>query len=720
MPKKREDQQPAAAKESFIKSESTPESMRQPARPTIMPQQQPQMIAPGSRAARRTVVPMQDGAGVLATNPVRDPQLENSVQEGNRLAAKDIVAAMRGETGGGEPRKRIGKEDIIKAARILQEYKKGKNTVDNRIIRAQEWWKLQNWKMIHQRKGINGSTIKKSSTAWLWNCVVGKHADAMDSFPEPVILPRMEEDKAQAKILSQIIPVILELSHFEDVYDEEQYQKFQEGTGGYFCGWDKTKMGGMGDISIKKFNLLQLFWEPGVEDIQDSANLFYTRLMDNEQLSRMYPQLEGKLGHALLVAKEYRTDDKVDTSKKSVLVDWYYHRWEDGKKILHYVQFVGEDVLYSTENDDDPEMADGLYHDGEYPFILDPLYKVAGSPAGYGYFDIAQDAQADIDAINQAMVQNAIVTSTPRFFLQGDGAINEDEFADWSKPFVHVNGGLAETSIRQIETVGIQNNALNMLDRKIDELKFVTGNSDVNNGGTPAGVTAASAIAALQEISGRTSKDTNRGSYRAYMKLISMVIERIRQFYSIPRQFRIMGPNSQEEFISFTNAKMQDQALSGGVGLQPGFRKPVFDVEVRAQRETAYSRLSQNELAVQFLGLGIFNPQMADQALMMLDMMEFKGKDELVGKIRQNGTLLESLFKVSQIAMALAEKYQDTEPGVAEMLANIMNMMAADAGLKPPAEQEVPGAETGGGRFSDEDARMEKAREQTHNSTRIE
>ena len=663
--------------------------------------------------------------GTYPAEPGRAPEAEvRAVRTGEEEQAFNLgqqmgAAGIAGSEAPAEAMRKIGKDEIIKAIHILEKYKAGKQSVDRRIIRAQEWWKLRNWEMIQEEKGVNGSTVQKSATAWLWYSIVGKHADAMDCYPEPIILPRMQEDKAEAKILSEIIPVVLQLNKFPIVYSREQYQKLQEGTGAYHVGWDKSKLGGIGDINISKVSILQLFWEPGIEEIEDSANVFFTRLVDNDQLEQMYPQLKGKLGHAQLVAKSYRTDDAIDTSEKSVLVDWYYHRWDGPRKVLHYCQFVGEEILYSTENEG---MQNGLYDDGEYPFVLDPLYEVQGSPAGYGYFDIGKDCQGDIDTINQAMVQNAVVTSTPRYFIQTDGGVNEDEFADWSKPFIHTSGMLGDQQLKPVITNGIQGNALTMLQNKIEELKFVTGNTDVNNGGTPSGVTAASAIAALQEQSGRTSKDTTRGAYQAYNKVIEKVIERIRQFYDIPRQFRILGPNGQEQFVNYSNAKLKEQELAGGMGMEPGLRKPVFDVEVRAQRENAYTKMSQNELAIQFLQLGVFNPQMTDQALMMLDMMDFKGKDELQQKVETKGTLQEELMKVAQIAMALAQKY---EPAVANQLGAVLNGMSADAGMNvggSGAQAEMPklAEAEAQGKPSEASANVRKAKAQVQESTRVE
>ena len=660
--------------------------------------------------------PQQDPA-VTQARAVRSAEEEAAYNLGARMGAQalaDQANPARAEVQGPQ---RVGEDRLIEAEKILMQYKQGKASVDRRIINAQDWWKMRNWAQIANQRGTRGATEIKSATAWLWNCIVGKHAEAMDSYPEPVILPRMREDKAEAQMLSEIIPVILQMNGFEDEYSKAMWQKFQEGTGGYHVGWDKSKLGGIGDISVKNINLLNLYWEPGVEDIQDSRNVFYVQLVDSEQLEQQYPQLKGKLKNAYLKPAEYRKDDSVNVDNKSVLVDWYYHTWNGPKKVLHYCQFVNHNVLYSTE---DSGEAEGLYADGEYPFVLDPLYPVHGSPAGYGLIDIARDAQTDIDTLNQAMVQNAVVTSTPRWFIQTDGQINEDEYADWSKPFVHTGGGLGEQSLRQITTSGIQGNALEMLSRKIDEMKFITGNTDVQNGGTPAGVTAASAIAALQEQSGRGSKDSSRSAYRAANRIYTMVIERIRQFYEIPRWFRILGQNGQEKFVEYSNAKLQDQQIAGGIGLENGFRKPVFDIDVRSERETSYTKLSQNELMIQMYQMGAFNPQNTDQIIMMLDGMDFKGKEEMEDKIRQNGTMLDALSQIGQVALALASQQ---DPALAQQLAQtIMGIVSDVAGGAAAPQQSaqpemVQGDQIQGG-LNQEAANVQKARAQVQNATR--
>ena len=191
-------------------------------------------------------------------------------------------------------------------------------------------------------------------------------------------------------------------------------------------------------------------------------------------------------------------------------------------------------------------------------------------------------------------------------------------------------------------------------------------------------MTAASGIAALQEAAGKTSKDSNKAAYRVYRELVYMVIERLRQFYSVPRIFRIIGDQGKKEYVQYDNSGLQVQQIPNLPGQEPGLRLPVFDIEVQAQRETVFNKMANNELGVQFWGMGIFNPQLVDQSLMLLKMMDFRGKEELIDQLEQQGTIREVLAMVAQIALqATADK-----PAIQAQLAQVLQGVAADIGMQ--------------------------------------
>ena len=647
------------------------------------------------------------------------PEAAEARTMGQRMGARGLLDMMglsqarKDELAGGRI---MTAERLNQATETLLRYKKGKASVNRRIIAAQQWWKLKNWEQIKQDRGVKAAVVHPSNTGWLWNCIVGKHADYVDSYPEPVILPRMQDDKAEAERLSKIVPVVMEINNFEETNSMCGWQKMTEGTGDYGVFWNSEKLNGLGDIDIQKVNTLNLYWEPGINDIEDSRNVFYISFEDKKELEEAYPELKGRLNSTKISADKYKTDDDQDLSDKAIVVDWYYKKNVNGRTVLHYCKYVNETCLYSSE---EAGLENGYYEDGEYPFVLDALFPVEGSPAGYGYIDIAKDTQADIDTLSQAMVRNAVVRATPRIFMRKDGGVNETEFADTSKPIIHVSGNLGTDTIRPVDVVSMGSEVHNMLQQKIDEIKFITGNTDVNNGGVPSGVTAASAIAALKEDSGRSSKDSTKATYRAYRKIVIKVIERIRQFYDIPRQFRIIGPQGQEEFTFYDNSGLQPQTINNLEGQEPGLRLPVFDIEVRAQRENAYTKMSQNELALQFFSNGMLNPQMTDQALIALGMMDFRGKDELEQKIQRQGTMQQALIQMGQIAMALAQKFQPeltAQIGMAlQGATGQQTAIPAGGGINPNLE--AP-ADNMSAPNPDENAIVKRAKERAANATR--
>ena len=532
-------------------------------------------------------------------------------------------------------RPRIGTEEVRRAADILRRYHAGKRQLEQRIIDNEQFWKLRHWQQM-EKIGQGGNPADPQPTSgWLVNCILSKHADAMDCYPEPTVLPREPGDREEAGKLTRILPVILKKNGFKRTYSSAWWYKLKSGCAVYGVFWDAGKLNGLGDISIRRMDLLNLFWEPGVTDIQDSPHFFSTELQDREALEERYPQAKGKADRGGWTLSRYLYDDAVDTSGKVLVVDWYYHTRENGRRVLQYCKFVGDTVLYATEND--PDMRNrGWYDHGRYPFVFDVLFPEEGTPTGYGYVDLCKSPQKQIDLMNQAILKNTLASATPRFFVRSDGAVNENEYADWTRPFVHTNGNLGSDSIAPIQTAGLDSVYVAILQSKIAEMKETAGNRDVANGGTAGGVTAATAIAALQEAGGKLSRNMIDDGYEAFSDVVTLCIELIRQFYSLPRQFRLLGVMGQEEFVSYDSRGLQPQAVDDGV--VSGYRVPEFDLEVSAQDENPYKTMEYNQLALQLFQMGFFRADMADQALRCLELMDFKNKDRLMSSILRGQT----------------------------------------------------------------------------------
>ena len=545
----------------------------------------------------------------------------------------------------------IGAEEVARAEQILQKYKVGKAALDQRLVDNELWFRMGHWKN-YQNPMMEGKP--QPSSGWLFNSIANKHADAMDTYPAPNVLPRAPDDEQTARVLSSVLPVVLEQADYEQVYSDTWWRKLKQGTGVKGVFWDPEQRGGVGEITVRPMNLLMLYWEPGVDDIQASPNFFSLSLEDTDQLTERWPQLEGHSTSALEVP-HYLHDGGLDTNGKSVVVDWYYKkRNAEGRRVLHYCKFCNGVVLYASEND--PEYAGrGFYDHGQYPFVFDPLFVEEDSPAGFGYIDVMKECQTAIDRMNHAMDENVLLSSKQRYVLSDAAGVNEEELADFSRDIVHVVGRLGDDSFRPLQTTGLQGNSLSYRNSRIEELKEISGNRDMTQGGTAGGVTAASAIAALQEAGRKLSRDMLKSAYRAFAKECYLIIDLMRQFYDEERIFRIIGETGRSEFVHFSGAALRAQALPGVGGVELGSREPVFDIVVSAEKKSTFSRLSQNETAKECYQLGFFAPRNADAALAALEMMDFEGIEKVRQRVRQNGTLAQRLEQLQSQLVQLKQ-----------------------------------------------------------------
>ena len=579
---------------------------------------------------------------------------------------------------------KIGKEQVQKAQSILQKYKDAKASLESRIVENERWYKVRHWEVVSAQQSGHKNDPRPTS-AWLFNSLANKHADFMDNYPEPNVLPREEGDKQNAKQLSEIMPVILERNEFEQTYNDAAWYKLKQGTSCYGVFWNNKLENGLGDIDIKQIDLLNIFWEAGIKDIQKSRNVFTVELVDKDLLEGQYPFLEGKLAGSTLDVKEYIHDENIDNSEKCAVVDWYYKLWDGSREVLHFCKFVGDEVLYASEND--PNYAErGFYDHAMYPFVFDTLFTIEDSPCGFGYVDIMKDPQMYIDKLNQIIIKNAFMAGKKRWFVKQSSAINLEQFADWDKDFVEVAGNLDESNLREFSVNPLPNFIVDHLQMKIDELKETSGNRDFSQGGTTSGVTAASAIAALQEAGSKLSRDMIKTSYRAFQQINYIVLELIRQFYDEIRSFRITGESGADQYVQFDNRHIREQKTIDPMTGEIDFRRPVFDIKITSQKQSPFNKIAQNELAKELYSMGVFNPQMTDQALLMLEMMDFEQKDLVIQKVQQNGTLMQTVQNLTAVAIKLAA-IVDKQNGT-----NTAAEVGAILGVQPSLAQPVPAA----------------------------
>ena len=174
--------------------------------------------------------------------------------------------------------------------------------------------------------------------------------------------------------------------------------------------------------------------------------------------------------------------------------------------------------------------------------------------------------------------------------------------------------------------------------QKILELKEIAANRDVSSGGTAQGVTAASAITALQEAGDKQSRAMITDSFDSYTAVVKMLIEVMRQYFDAERVYRITNTQGVNEYRRFSREKLlraeaQKDALGFTIGTK--YRRVDFDIEIVPQKQNAFRRETNNQTILALWGNGFFAPQNLDMSIAVLPFMQFDGKDAIVQKLSE-------------------------------------------------------------------------------------
>lgn len=518
-------------------------------------------------------------------------------------------------------RGKIDPDFISKALRMYQKYKGDKAELHKRIVDNNKWYKSNYSRLLNPK-----TNETEPATAFIFSAIENKYADAIDNFPVPNLLEREPSDTQTAKILSKIIPVQLEMSGYKKVYKDNWRRKLKHGTAVYGVFYNENKK----DIDIRALDILSVFCDMHVRDVQDSQFLFITNAVDNDILKEAYPDFKA-LFHGDASVESYSGIHQIED--RTEVIDCYYKK-ADGT--LHMIKFVGATVIDSTEDTEGYE--NGLYEHGMYPVIFDVLYPEEDCPFGFGIIDVIRNPQQYIDKLDGIIIKNAILSGKQRYLIKETGSVNEKEFCDYSKDIVHVAGSVDETNIKPIQANSLSNYVLEHRIEKINELKEVIGNRDFQQGGTTGSVTAASAITSLQQAGEKLSRAIIDDSYDAYKAVVIMIIELMREFYDEERVYRITNEIGGAEFAQFDNSMLMtpvEKRDAFGFVYDTEYKRTEFDIDVIPQRENPFTKESNNQTIMNLWNSGFFLPQNFDVSIIALQSMNFDGKEKVIEQIQE-------------------------------------------------------------------------------------
>lgn len=458
----------------------------------------------------------------------------------------------------------------------------------------------------------------RPTTPIIQSTVENVKADLMDNFPEAIIQPENPQDEQVAKVVEALIKQNHDASSYNKEYKKSAHDLLVIGWTAQEVGYDPLLNNGIGGAYIRHVDAHNILFDPQCSDIQDGRAVIKVASRTVQWLEQQYPQFAGEFAgdeYTLQQDKELTYDQ----TKSVLLLEYWWREFDpDTQRFkVHMAKAAGRKLLEDSRE----QKPEGYFAHGQYPFVVTTLFPRKGSALGYGFADMLGDQQRYSDKLDQIVLKNAYMASRIKLLVSRNSGIDEADIRDWSREYIE-GDQIGDTSIRWFQTSPLPQYILQYIENIRQSIKEESGANDFSRGNTASGVTAASAIAALQEASSKRSRMAARQMHEAYKDAVRLEIEVEREFNTLPREV-LLTIDGEQQVATFESAMLEKQG-------QYGNRIPMeFFISIKVQRENRWSQMAQNELVLQMVQLQVIPPSQA------VELMVFEGREAILTKMRQ-------------------------------------------------------------------------------------
>ena len=524
-----------------------------------------------------------------------------------------------------------GDEFVSAAYTLFDEFKNAYESEWTRLERNDRFYLGQHWEDMQSED----ADLAKPMTPVINSTVENMKADLADNFPQAIIQPEAPEDQEVADIVGALIRQNHDAMNYRKEYMNTVHDILVGGYGVQESGYDATANRNMGAGFIRYVNNHNILFDPQVTDLQLGRGVFKIMPQTIEYLNSRYPEHAGQFTTDTFNLKE---DNELtyDQAKSILMIEFWFKEWveegDQGHWAVHMAQMAGRRLLADSRD----ERPDGYFSVGEYPFVITTLFRRKNSCLGYGIPDLFGDIQKYSDKLDQIVLKNAALAAHNKLLNTISSGFDTADLRDWSKD---VHEGTQLNGLTWFPTPPLPQYIITESAAMRQTLKEESGANDFSRGNTASGVTAASAIAALQEMSSKRTRMIAMSLWDDYKTAVRYEIEFEREFNVLPREV-LLTVNGQQVTATFESAIMERQsALGNDVPIE-------FMISIKVERENRFTTTAHNELVLQMVQMGVLQPAQA------LELMVFEGKEQMLSRLVQQGPSPE------EIAMMQAQEQQ--------------------------------------------------------------
>lgn len=488
------------------------------------------------------------------------------------------------------------------------------------------------------------------------NCV----ADQMDNMPEALMLPETKELETVAEDLTDIVRFVMAHNNYESIHRRRVEDCFCTGTAVTQIAWDRDMDGGKGNVAIFRWPVESFLWDPASETIQDARALFKVSWHPKSWYEQHYPEKAKDIGSDEGVYSSLGVPDAQDESRpadedRTMLVEYWY-RLYDAKKRRYTINvaYLAGGILLEESKD--------VYSHGMYPFVLDVYTPIEGLPVGDGLIQECAPMMRYVNRYADYIDMNLRMSSKGRLLVDKAAGIDRDALLDWESDVIE-GDRIDSSALQWMQTQPFTGAVTQQMLQLQTDIKQDSGQNQFTRGETAGGVTAASAISALQEAGGKITRLRTNVLNQGFRGIVEQIMWLISQFYDKNRVMFVTG--DREGVAEQREVKADPKRLFGkqSSGHMP---PPPYTVQVQVQRRNPLRQQAQNELFMQAYSMSAQAGQYFPLSV-LFELLHVDGKERILPVLKQNETTQQQMQQMAQQLEQQQAQMQQMAQGMANL-----------------------------------------------------
>lgn len=581
------------------------------------------------------------------------------------------------------------KELIAQAYGRLQIWRDGCKEMHERAKESRKIILLEDPRQDEGRKTDKKTIQLQTLKSTFNNCI----ADQMDNMPEALMVPETKDLTDVADDLTDLVRFILNQNNYELVHRRRVEDFFCTGTAVTQIAWDRDMDNGKGNVAVLRWPVEAFLWDPAAENIQDARALFKVSWHPMSWYEQHYPGKFEEMGsdetvYSDLAVPESQETDQPGDEQKAMLIEYWYRLYDAKKR--HYtinVAYLAGGVLL--------EKAEDVYSHGMYPFVVDAFTPIEGIPVGDGMVQELAPMMRYINRYASYIDMNLRMASKGRLLVNRNAGIDKEALIDWENDIVE-GDRIDASALQWMQTTPFTSMVTAQMLQLQNDIKQDSGQNQFTRGETAGGVTAASAISALQEAGGKMTRMRTNALNSGFREIVEQIMWLVSQFYDKGRVLFVTGRKEGES----REVDASPEHLFGreSKGTIP---PPPYTVQVQVQRRNPLRQQAQNELFMQAYSMSAQAGQIFPLSV-LFELLQVDGKDKILPVLRQSDALTQQMQQLAQQNQMLTQQnaeLQQSVTGLQQLNDQYAEQMRGGAeGMYPSAQatdQPLPDVEGG-------------------------